>query len=231
MVWKAMMVSLAGGILCLDRIALQTMVSRPVVSGPLTGWLLNDPYTGFLYGALIELLWIDRSPIGKYVPPNDTMAAVVVTAAAVMAGNHLGQCTRELSIFALLCLLPVGYLGQQLDTWIAQSNAILAKKAVRFVDSADVRGIERQHYLALMKSFVLSTVFIFAAILLGEFALFAVFPLLPPFVYRGLELSYYIIPMVGISVALTTIRQKGAFGLFCAIFAAFLMVWKWGYGF
>jgi PTS system mannose-specific IIC component len=231
MLWKAMMVSLVGGALCLDRIFMQVMISRPVVAGPLTGWILNDPYTGLLCGALIELLWIDRLPIGKYVPPNETMTAVIVTAAAVGAGEYLGQPSRELTVFALLAFMPLGYAGQRLDTWIIRSNDGLAKKTVSMADKADIRGIERQHWQALMKSFILSALFIFIAVTIGTWLLIAVFPLASPFVYRGLTLSYFFIPLLGIAVALTTIKRQGAIGLFCATFVTMLMIWEWTYGF
>jgi PTS system mannose-specific IIC component len=207
------------------------MISRPVVAGPLTGWILNDLYTGLLCGALIELLWIDRLPIGKYVPPNETMTTVIVTAAAVGAGEYLGQPSRELTVSALLAFLPLGYAGQQLDTWIIRANEGLAKKAVSLADIADIRGIERLHLQALMKSFISSVFFIFIAVMMGTWLLIAVYPLAPPFVHRGLTLSYYFIPMLGIAVALTTIKRQGAIGVFCAAFVAMLIIWQWTYGF
>lgn len=231
MVWKVMLVSLAGGILCLDRIFIQVMISRPVVAGPLVGWILNDPYTGLLCGALIELLWIDRLPIGTYVPPDGTITTVIITAAAIIAGGHIGQPSRELTVFALLAFLPLGYAGQQLNTWIIRSNDALSKKAVSLAEGADVRGIERQHLKALMKSFILSVLFIFIAVTVGSWALIGVFAVLPPFVHRALTLCYFFIPLLGIAVALTTVKRKGAISFFCAVFAAILIIWEWTYGF
>jgi PTS system mannose-specific IIC component len=231
MVWQAMMASLAGGLLCLDRVFPQAMVSRPIVAGPVTGWLLGDAHVGLLCGALIELLWIDRFSIGKYVPPNDTMVAVVVAAAAVLAGEALGQASRELTVFALLALLPLGYAGQRLDAWTLRSNDGLAKKAVAMAETADIRGVERQHLLGLLKTFALSTVFLFVAIAIGYGILITVFPLLPSFVHRGLARSYFFIPLLGVAVALTTIKRKDAVGLFCAGFAAMLVIWEVNHGF
>lgn len=230
MAWKVMMVSLAGGVLCMDRIFTHVMISRPVVAGPLVGWILNDPYTGLLCGALIELLWIDRLPIGTYVPPNGTITTVVITAAAIIAGGHPGPPSRELTVFALLAFLPLGYAGQQLDTWIIRSNDKLSKKAVSLADGADVRGIERLHLKALMKSFGLSVIFIFIAVTIGSWVLIGVFAVLPPFVHKALTLSYFFIPLLGIAVALTTVKRKNAISLFCAVFVAMLMIWEWTYG-
>jgi PTS system mannose-specific IIC component len=230
MIWNVMLVSLAGGALCLDRVFAHVMISRPVVAGPLIGWLLNDPYTGLLCGALIELLWIDRLPIGKYVPPNGTVTAVIVTAVAILAGAQLGQLSRELTVFALLAFLPLGYAGQRLDTWIIHSNDKLAKRAVTMADRADIRGIEKLHLNALMKSFAFSTLFIFIAVMAGSWLLIGVYDLLPMVVLKALKMGYYFIPLLGIAVALTTIKRKGALSLFCAVFIVAMMIWEWTYG-
>jgi mannose PTS system EIIC component len=231
MVWKVTMVSLIGGVLCLDRVFLLIMVSRPVVAGPLVGWILNDLYTGLICGALIELFWIDRLPIGTYVPPNDTMAAVIVTAAAIMAGDALGQPSRELTVFALLTLLPLGYVGKQIDTWIIRSNDRSAKYALNLAETADVNGVERKHWQALIKPFIFSVIFIGIAVALGSWMLILIFPFLPPFAKQTLTLSYFFIPLLGIAVALTTIKRQGAVSLFCAAFVAMLMIWEWTHGF
>lgn len=230
MVWKVMMVSLAGGLLCLDRTSIQMMISRPVVAGPLVGWLLGDPFTGLLCGALIELIWIDRLPIGNYIPPNETLTTVIIAATAILAGTYLRNTPRELVLFALLVFLPLGYAGRRLDMWIVRSNEGLAKRAAGLAATPDVRGIERQHLRALLKTFTLSALFIFLAVALGSWLLIAVFPVLPSAVLKALTLSGYLVPLLGIAVALTTIKRRGAVGLFCAIFVAMLLILEWTYG-
>ena len=90
MILKLVVVSIVGGILCLDRIVLQVMISRPIVAAPLTGLILGDPYTGLITGAFIELFWIDRLPIGAYIPPNDTVAAILITASSIESAPLLG---------------------------------------------------------------------------------------------------------------------------------------------
>jgi mannose/fructose/N-acetylgalactosamine-specific phosphotransferase system component IIC len=81
-------VAILGGFICLDKVFLQAMISRPVVAGPIIGMALSDPFTGLIIGAFIELLWIDRSPMGLYIPPNDSIVAVLATAGAILAGKE-----------------------------------------------------------------------------------------------------------------------------------------------
>ena len=89
MVFKAIVIAVLGGFICLDRIVLQGMVSRPVVTGPIIGFILGDAYTGLIVGALMELFWIDRSPIGAYVPPNDTLATPRTSTSAAITNMLL----------------------------------------------------------------------------------------------------------------------------------------------
>jgi len=61
--------------MCLDRIFIQAMISRPIVIAPVAGIILGQPYTGLMTGAILELFWMDRAPIGIYIPPNDSVTA------------------------------------------------------------------------------------------------------------------------------------------------------------
>ena len=70
MIMNVLIVSIVGGILCLDRIFVQVLISRPIVAAPVIGMILGDPYTGLIAGAFIELFWIDRLPIGAAVALN-----------------------------------------------------------------------------------------------------------------------------------------------------------------
>lgn len=73
-----------GGFLGLDGVScLQSMVARPIVSGPLTGALLGDPVAGMWAGAVLELVSLKQLPIGANRPWDTGPAAVVATLAAV----------------------------------------------------------------------------------------------------------------------------------------------------
>jgi len=135
MFMNVLIVSIAGGLLCLDRVFIQTLISRPIVAAPVTGAILGDPYTGLIAGAFIELFWIDRLPIGAYVPPNDTVAAILIAACAIESGRILGQLPQGLIALAVLIFVPFAYLAQQLDRWIIRGNEKPADDALMNVMS------------------------------------------------------------------------------------------------
>jgi mannose/fructose/N-acetylgalactosamine-specific phosphotransferase system component IIC len=77
-----------GGLLALDGTSMgQFMVSRPLVAGTLTGWVLGDPFLGLLVGGIIELYFIPVFPVGGAdFPEGGPPTVVAVVAASGMPG-------------------------------------------------------------------------------------------------------------------------------------------------
>src|SRR5208283_2502775 len=111
------------------RVFIQAMISRPVVIAPIIGLLLHNPYAGLVIGAFVELIWIDRIPIGTYIPPNDSITAVVATSTAVIAGQKLGGIPPLIAL-SILIAIPCGILAKQMDILIIKSNDILSDQAL-----------------------------------------------------------------------------------------------------
>lgn len=212
-------VALLGGLLCLDRIVLQVMLSRPVVTGPVVGFLLGDPMTGLVAGAMIELLWIDRFHMGRYIPPNDTVVSVLVTAGAILTAQGVpGGPSRELVAAAVLLFAPVAFLAQWGDKLVASSNDTLAERALEDARRGDARAMARKHYFGMAKTFVLSSLVIFLCLVAGTALLRVLFPVLPAQVLSALAVVYYGIPVLGMAVALSTIKTRGAGPVFSGVF-------------
>ena len=85
---KIILISFVGSLLCLDRIFIQAMISRPIIIAPVVGILLGNPYAGLIIGAILELFWIDRIPIGIYIPPNDSVVAAFAASLAILPVKH-----------------------------------------------------------------------------------------------------------------------------------------------
>jgi mannose/fructose/N-acetylgalactosamine-specific phosphotransferase system component IIC len=217
-------VAILGGVLCLDRILLQVMISRPIVIGPVVGIFLGDPYTGLIVGAFIELLWINRFAIGAYIPPNDSIAAVLITAGSILAGRELGHLSRELVTLAILLFVPCAIIGQKMDIWVVKSNDRLSEKAVEDAEAGDIRGLSRKHIVRIISICFGNVAFIFIFLLLGITLLVRVFPLLPANLLKALTYTYYFLPILGVSVALNTIKVRGAVPVFSGLFLVFMLV-------
>lgn len=215
---KIICISFAGGLLCLDRVFIQAMISRPVIIAPVVGVILGDPYTGLIVGALLELLWIDRLPIGIYVPPNDSIAAAGAAALAIGVGQTLGAVTKELTALAILVAIPLGILAKKIDVKIIESNNLLSDRALLAAKAGDFRAIESKIYLGLAKVFL----FYFASLFILQIAfiplLIWLYPKLPAAIHTMLSLTYLFLPLLGIAVGINTIKLRGAIPVFCMIF-------------
>jgi PTS system mannose-specific IIC component len=218
MILNVIVVCFTGGILCLDRVVPQIMISRPIVAAPIIGLILGDPYTGLIVGAFIELFWIDRLPIGAYIPPNDTMAAILITASSIESARLLGNMSHGLIALSVLIFIPFGILAQQMELWIAKGNEKMTREALNDAAKGDIRSIARKHLWAILKTYLLSVAFILISLPIGIAAMTRIYPHLAPFVVRGLTLVYSLFPLLGVAVALNTIKLRGTVPIFCAVF-------------
>jgi mannose/fructose/N-acetylgalactosamine-specific phosphotransferase system component IIC len=109
--------SVVVGFLGLDATgALQVMVSRPLVVGAVTGWVLGDTAMGLASGSLVEMVWMGGVPVGALVPPDGTTAAAVAAAVAVVLG-HTGHPAGSNAAGALgvLAAVPAGMFGARIE--------------------------------------------------------------------------------------------------------------------
>ncbi|MBE9546933.1 MAG: PTS sugar transporter subunit IIC, partial [Proteobacteria bacterium] len=184
------------------------------------------PYTGLISGALIELPWIDRLPIGAYVPPNCSVVAVLVAAGSILAGKELGNSSRELIALSILLFIPFGILGQKMDAWIMRSNDRLSQKAVEDAGIGDIEGISSKHLFGLLKTFFCTVSFVLVFLVLGVMALVYIFPLIPRNGLTALTYIYFFLPLLGVAVALNTTKLRGMVPVFCGVFIIVTFVFE-----
>ena len=221
---EIILASFCGGLLCLDRVFIQAMISRPVIIAPIIGLLLHNPYTGLVIGAFVELFWINRIPIGTYIPPNDSITAVVATSTAVIAGQKLGGVSPELIAFSILISIPCGILVKQMDILIIKSNDALSDRALVDAKKNNIRGIEQKNYLGLIKVFLFDVVYVLATLVIFIPSVIWLYPKLNATVISALSFTYYFLPLLGIAVAINMLKLQRAIPVFCAIFLVVAML-------
>lgn len=112
--------SAIGGLLALDATSVgQFMVSRPLVAGVLTGWVMGDPTTGLVIGALLELYLLVSFPTGGSRFPEGATATVVAVATAVTS-DAPGAVP-----LAVAAGLVWGHLGGVSISWLRRLNGHL----------------------------------------------------------------------------------------------------------
>ena len=63
-----------------------SLLSRPIVTGVLTGLVLGDLKTGIILGATMELAFIGAFSVGAAIPPEIISGAILGTAFAISSG-------------------------------------------------------------------------------------------------------------------------------------------------
>jgi len=87
------------------------LIERPLVIG-LFLCLVFGNLTSCLYISIFyELLWLDFIPVGTFIPPHMTAAAF----AGLALATYFGIDSPPLVFLALVCGLPMAWLGAKLD--------------------------------------------------------------------------------------------------------------------
>lgn len=214
----------------LDRTAiLQGMVCRPLVAAPLTGWLLGQPLVGLEVGALLELLWLSRLPVGASVPHDDTQVAVGATVLALGMGAQLGQAGHAFTLLSLLLALPLGKVGQQFDRLARERNYRLVVRATAALAAGDLERAERSHLGGLFNFAAASLLGYLTVVGVGALALTWTAPLLLVATAAAGEWLRLVLVLVGGAALINTLNLRRSLVLFTVAFVgALLLFWLVG---
>jgi len=211
----------------LDRTAaVQLMLSRPIVVAPLTGWLLGNPLVGLQVGALLELLWLGRLPVGAAIPPDDTQVAIASTVLSLSMADRLPLDGLPLLLLCTLVAIPLGKVGQLADRLVRQRNGRLLERAQAALAVGDLRLAERCHLRGLVHFAVGALLSFMAIVAAGSVVLHWLAPLLAGTLPTAAERLRVALPLVGVAMILGTINVSRVRTLFGASFVtALLMLW------
>ena len=232
---KAVLLSLVGGVLSLDKTAaFQTGVSRPIVVGPLTGYLLGDAGAGLMVGVLLELLLIGNLPVGKYVPVHETGLAILVTAVTITAfGPSAGGSPGQAGLFgaarlmpaALLVSIPVSRIYQKADALTRGFNRRFFDSAAAALESGRPVNLVRENMKGLVPFFLTSAIALFITII----PLMAAASLVPT--YAPEAAGRFLYPalagcaVLGIAAALNAVYTPKSVYLFSASGIVVSIIW------
>jgi mannose PTS system EIIC component len=209
MVHEALLAAALGGLFWLDRFQVfQLMLSRPLVAAPVIGWALGDPFSGFASGLLYEMLWLDRPPVGGYIPPDSTFASVATAAVAALVKAHSSAPLTAVAFLSFLCLFPVSFAGARVDHFVRTGLGRLARSAEQGL--MDGGGIPAPKYFAagLILGFGCAFLGLFPIILIGDVFVGSLLEHCSAAVVRSFELSYYAVPLVGVAELIGGLQER-----------------------
>jgi PTS system mannose-specific IIC component len=142
----ALLLVVWGTLVALDLVSVpQAMISRPLVVGAVTGWLVGDVEAGLRVGVVLELFALDVLPIGAVRYPDYGPATVAGTALAAGAPWEL---SLGLSIgVALVLALVGGWSLQAVRRW----NARAIQRRAAALAAGESRAIRMLQYGGLLR--------------------------------------------------------------------------------
>lgn len=135
--WETSLLIIVGAVIFLDHWpAIQTMISRPIVVGPVAGMILGHPMEGAVWGAVFEVAYLGVLPIGASRYPDAGLAALVGTSVAV--SGQVGSTTP--AGFAVACGVLAGFVGERVSWLVRIWNGRVAAWTHRRVVAGDERA-------------------------------------------------------------------------------------------
>jgi mannose/fructose/N-acetylgalactosamine-specific phosphotransferase system component IIC len=211
MIIEILSISFIGGLLSLDISPWgQIMVSRPIVCGPLIGFLLGDLKTGLIIGVLLELIWINVISVGAAIPPDATIVAVTCTTLIILnermlpPGNNF-QDSYRMAVLALT--MPLGEIFRSIDVKQRKLNVYFVHYLEREISKGNLDTIEKVTYLSLFLFFLKGFLLSLMAISIGVYFLPKLFSFLPFGILAGLNFAYRVLPALGLAIAFNTFSR------------------------
>jgi mannose/fructose/N-acetylgalactosamine-specific phosphotransferase system component IIC len=179
----------------------QTMISRPLVMGPLLGLLFGEPRIGLALGLITEFLSLDDVPVGNRLPLNATVA---VAAALLMTCSP-----RPLHpAMALPLGLAAGWMHQRLEASLRHRRRTLCGAAEKLIFEGGTPPWGRLLGRSLVEQAAATFVVLLVCVCAAGPACSGLWPRLPHSLLAGLDLSWKLAPWLGLGVALHALRRR-----------------------
>lgn len=178
MVNKWLMISLWGGLVALDTTAvLQVLISHPLVSCSVVGYMLGNFKVAFLIGVILELIWLNELPVGAAPFSEGNIGATVAAAVAVLVTD---QTQRMQMAVPLACLfgIVVSAIGGYAVIGLRYVNGALYSRLLESSRLTPAR-ITATHLSSILLLFIGGTLFTALMTGLSYWALLALAPFIP----------------------------------------------------
>jgi PTS system mannose-specific IID component len=177
-----------------------TLLSRPLVLGPLVGLVLGDLTQGVIIGATLELIFMGNIKVGAAIPPDVVTGGVLGTAFAIISGKG--------PAIALAIAVPVSILAEMVISGLFVLRAVLNKKFNQYAEEGDYKNIQRLHILSGLLRPLLMGIIILLALQLGAGAMKSFLDMIPAWVQSGLQVAGNMLPALGFALLMNLMFNK-----------------------
>ena len=193
-----------------------TLLSRPLVLGPLVGWVLGDLHQGVVIGASLELIFMGNIKVGAAIPPDVVTGGVLGTAFAILSGKG--------AAIALALAIPISILAEMLLSALFVFRSGFNKLFQRYAIEGDYHKVSTLHVVSGFLKPAMMALVGFLSLRLGAGAMKAFLDLIPAWVNTGLQVAGNLLPALGFALLMNLLLRKAVAPYFFLGFllAAFL---------
>ena len=177
-----------------------TLMSRPLVLGPLVGLVLGDMEQGVIIGATLELIFMGNIKVGAAIPPDIITGGVLSTAFAIISGKG--------APVALALAVPISILAEMIISGLFVFRAVFNRKFRAYAEEGNYRGIERLHIFSGLLKPLLMGIVTFLALQLGADVMKSFLAMIPAWVNDGLKAAGNMLPALGFALLLNLMFNK-----------------------
>ena len=199
-VLQIVLIVLVTMVAALDQFNFLESLYRPIVVGPIIGWIMGDLTAGLAIGASYELMMIGAMPVGGAQPPNAVIGGVMAT----VFGISLGLETEQ----ALPLAIPFAFLGQYVVTLVFTAMSPIMQKADAYAMDANTKGIDRLNYLWMFSLSALFGVVVLLGLLFGQGIGETLMNTFPACVWAGLSAAGKMMPAMGFAILLRVMLSR-----------------------
>jgi fructoselysine/glucoselysine PTS system EIID component len=180
-----------------------TLLSRPLVLGPLVGLVLGDLSQGVIIGAELELIFMGNIKVGAAIPPDVITGGVLSTAFAILSGKG--------PAIALALAIPISILAEMVISGLFVFRAVFNKSFIQYAEEGSYRKVQRLHVLSGLLKPLLMGLISFLALQLGAGVMKSFLEGIPGWVNDGLRVAGNLLPALGFALLLNLMfNKKGA---------------------
>jgi len=177
-----------------------TLLSRPLVLGPLVGLALGDLGQGIIIGATLELIFMGNIKVGAAIPPDVITGGVLGTAFAILSGKG--------PEIALALAVPISILAEMVLSSLFIFRSGLNKKFDRYAREGDYSKLQRLHILSGLLKPLLMGLITFLALQLGAEVMKSFLDRIPAWVNSGLQVAGNMLPALGFALLMNVMLNK-----------------------
>lgn len=177
-----------------------TLLSRPLVLGPLVGMVLGDVNQGVIIGATLELIFMGNIKVGAAIPPDVITGGVLGTAFAIMSGKG--------PAIALALAVPISILAEMVLSGLFVFRPVFNKRFERYAEEGSFVKIERLHIFSGMLKPLLMGLIAYLSLQLGAGVIKSFLDTIPEWVHKGLGVAGNMLPALGFALLMNLMFNK-----------------------